>query len=113
MSTYLVTGAGRGIGLHLTRQLAKLDGVAKVIATTRGQPSKALSDLVNASADRVVHVPCEVTVPTSIEKAVSLVNSELASKGLDVLINNVGVSRSFICLMYYSSSSTCANRQRQ
>lgn len=94
MSTYLVTGGGRGIGLELTRQLAELDRsqVSKVLATTRGQPSKALSDLVAASAGRVVHVPCEVTVPASIERAVALIGSELASNGLDVLINNVGVS---------------------
>ena len=94
MPTYVVTGAGRGIGLELARQLAKLDSarVSKIFATTRGQPTKALSELVNASAGRVVHVFCDVTVPASIEKAVALVDSELAGHGLDVLVNNVGVS---------------------
>ena len=92
MSSYLITGAGCGIGLELTRQLAEFDRVVKVITTTRGQPSKALSDLVAASAGRVVHVPCEVTVPASIQKAVLLISSELAGKGLDVFINNVEVS---------------------
>lgn len=93
MSTYLITGAGRGIGLELARQLAKLDHtqVSKVFATTRGEPSKGLSDLVGASAGRVAHVPCEVTATASVEKAVALVAAELANNGLDVLINNVGV----------------------
>ena len=70
MSTYLITGVGRGIGLELTRQLAKLDRVRvlKVVATTRGEPSKALNDLIVASAGLVVHIPCEVTVPVSIDK---------------------------------------------
>jgi NAD(P)-dependent dehydrogenase (short-subunit alcohol dehydrogenase family) len=94
MSTYLVTGAGRGIGFELTRQLGKLDRalVSKVFATTRGQPSKALSELIAASAGRLIHIPCEVTVLESIEKAVALIGSELSSNGLDVLVNNVGVS---------------------
>ena len=92
MSTYLITGAGRGIGLELTKQLASLSRVAKVVATTRGQPTKALRDLVASSAGRVVQVPCEITVPASIEKAVPLISSELGGKGLDVLINNAAVS---------------------
>ena len=94
MSTYLVTGAGRGIGLELTKQLAELDLVRapQIFATTREQPSKALSDLIAASAGRVIHIPCEVTAPASIEKAVALISSKLVSDGLDVLINNVGVS---------------------
>ena len=94
MSTYLVTGAGRGIGLELTKQLAELnvERVSKIIATTRGQPSQALGDLIAASAGRVIHVPCELTVPASIEKAADIIHSKLADDGLDVLINNVGVS---------------------
>ena len=94
MSTYLVTGAGRGIGLEMTRQLTNTDvaRVSKVFATTRGQPSKALSDVIAASAGRVAHIPCEVTVPASVKEAVALITSELGEDGLDVLINNVGVS---------------------
>ena len=94
MSTYLITRAGRGIGLELMKQLEKIDGdkVSKVFAITRGQPSPALSELIAASSDRVVHIPCKVTKPESIEKAVALLSSESSGGGLDVLVNNVGVS---------------------
>ena len=95
MSSYLITGASRGIGFELTKQLSNLNRahVSKVFATTRGQqPSKDLSELIAASAGCVIHIPCEVTKPLSIEKAVALVGNELGRSGLDVLVNNAGVS---------------------
>lgn len=94
MATYLITGAGRGVGLELTRQLSSLPvaKVSKVFATTRGQPPDTLRDLIASSSGRVVHISCEVTVPESAREAATTVASELGSGGLDVLINNVGVS---------------------
>jgi NAD(P)-dependent dehydrogenase (short-subunit alcohol dehydrogenase family) len=91
-SSFLITGAGRGIGLELTKQLVKVDQVSKIIATFRGKPSDALSKLAKESSGRVISVPCDVSSPESIEKAVPLISSELDNKGLDVLVNVVGVS---------------------
>ncbi|KAL6714732.1 hypothetical protein ACLMJK_008157 [Lecanora helva] len=104
MSSYLITGAGRGIGLELTKQLAQQDQskVSRIIATNRGQPSSALSDLVAASDDRVVFVSCDVTDAASVEKAVELIAPKLDRDGLDVLINNAGTQTAYpdgICSM--------------
>ena len=102
MSSYLVTGAGRGIGLEMCRQLLKVDHVSKIIATFRKEPSDALSTLAKESEGRLAAIPCEVNVPESIAKAVPLIASELGDKGLDVLVNNVGVS-----MHLHPRTSTC------
>ena len=93
MSTYLVTGASRGIGLELTKQLSQLDQsrVSKVLALTRGQPSKELSQIAAVAPGKVVNIPCDVTVQKSISEALETAQSELGSGGLDVLVNNAGV----------------------
>ena len=93
MATFLVTGANRGIGLELTKQLAELDDkqVSKVFAVSRGQTSEGLSKLISTHHGKVVHISCEVTKEDSIQPAVREVESKLDAKGLDVLVNNVGV----------------------
>ena len=92
MATYLITGANRGIGLELVRQLAQLDAqkVSQVFALARSK-SQPLDEIVAASAGRIVPVHCEVTSQESVAAAVEEVRSQLPD-GLDVLINNVGVS---------------------
>ena len=96
MSTYAITGANRGIGLELVKQLAGQSGekVHKIFALSRGQTSDRLGQLISAQRGRVVHVSCEVTNEESIQIAVKNVQSQTEGKGLDVLINNVGVSPS-------------------
>ena len=93
MASYLVTGAGRGLGLELVTQLLALEPskVSTVFATTRSSPSKALQDLIDKSKGRAVHIPLVVTDKSSIDKAVNLVDEKLAGKGLDVVVNNAGL----------------------
>jgi NAD(P)-dependent dehydrogenase (short-subunit alcohol dehydrogenase family) len=93
MSSYLITGTSRGIGLELTKQLSQLDAsqVSKVFAATRGDPPKDLADLAASSGGRVVHVKCDVTDQKSVEGAVMTLTTNLAGEGLDVLVNNAGV----------------------
>ncbi|OAL23532.1 hypothetical protein AYO20_10977 [Fonsecaea nubica] len=93
MSAYLVTGAGRGLGLEFVNQLSKLpeDQVSTIFAATRSAPSDALSELITRSHGKVVHLPMVITDKDSIKRAVSQVDETLAGKGLDVLINNAGV----------------------
>ncbi|OQV03721.1 hypothetical protein CLAIMM_08735 [Cladophialophora immunda] len=93
MSAYLLTGAGRGLGLEFVSQLSQLpqDQVSIIFAATRSGPSDALQKLIDHSNGRVVHVPMVITNKDSIKTAVSLVDKALAGKGLDVLVNNAGV----------------------
>lgn len=78
--TWLVTGASRGIGLEMARQLhARGD---HVIATVR-DPSRA-GDL-SPFADVL---PLEVTDQSSIDALAKT----LAGRSIDVLVNNAGVS---------------------
>ncbi|KAK8017821.1 NAD(P)-binding protein [Apiospora rasikravindrae] len=90
MATYLVSGAGRGLGLELVTQLLASSAVAKVFATTRGDPSSALQELVDAGKGRLIHVRLDPLDRSSVEAALPEVESHLDGQALDVVINNVG-----------------------
>lgn len=92
MASFLITGASRGFGLALARELVSLPAkdVGKIIASARGD-SPVLDELTKSSSGRVVVVKLDVTNRESIKKAVADVEAKLEGKGLDVLINNAGV----------------------
>ncbi|KAL9016422.1 MAG: hypothetical protein Q9185_006227 [Variospora sp. 1 TL-2023] len=92
MSSYLITGASRGFGLALVRQLASLPAseATKIFATARGD-APALEELANKSPGRIILVQLDVTNEASIKQAAAEVDENLAGKGLDVLINSAGV----------------------
>lgn len=90
MASYLITGASRGLGLELTRQLSARSDVSTVFATARGDSPK-LQELASASSGKIVVVKLDVTDEASIKQAAVEVEAHLGGKGLDVLINNAGV----------------------
>lgn len=92
MTSYLVTGSSRGLGLALVSHLASLPKaqVASIFATARRDNSPALSELVSSSSGRVVYLPLDATNRTSVQEAARQVEQQLHGRGLDVLINNVG-----------------------
>ncbi|KAI3332674.1 NAD(P)-binding protein [Ustulina deusta] len=92
MSSFLITGASRGFGLAVVRELVSLPSstVSKVYATARGD-SPALHELAKAYPDRVVVLKLDVTDEASILQAAADVQANLDGKGLDILINNAGV----------------------
>jgi NAD(P)-dependent dehydrogenase (short-subunit alcohol dehydrogenase family) len=93
MAAYLITGASRGIGLELTKQLLQLPAsqVGKVIAITRSSDCSSLKRLLDQHPDRIIHIVASVDDTESIEKAVVDVKSKLGAQGLDVLVNNAGI----------------------
>lgn len=95
MSSYLVTGSSRGIGLELVTQLAAKprEEVRIIFASARSPTSPKLQALLQQHSGRVVHIPLDVTNRQSINNAAKLVTAALGEKGLDVLINNAGVMR--------------------
>ena len=85
MKTYLVTGANRGIGLEITRQLLKRG--EKVIATCRNpSQASALSDLGGELQGELEIHPLDVTD----DEATIALSRKLDGCVIDVLINNAG-----------------------
>lgn len=86
--TALVSGANKGLGFEISKQLAK-KGV-KVVVTAR-DPKKgeqAVRQLQKEGLD-VLFCPMDVTSSKSIKKAKEFVEKELG--GLDILVNNAGI----------------------
>lgn len=93
MVTYLITGTSRGLGLELTTQLAALPSsqVSTIFASSRNE-SPALTSLISKFPRRVIFIKLDAEDKSSIAAAVLEVSQHLGGgKGLDVLINNVGV----------------------
>ncbi|XP_065704273.1 C-signal-like [Patagioenas fasciata] len=92
----LVTGSNRGIGLELVRQLAASPQPPQhIFATCRdpeGPRGKALRELAAQHPSiKLVQLADTVNLP-SIRGAVQAVESHLKDQGLNLLINNAGVS---------------------
>ncbi|TLS21011.1 uncharacterized protein PpBr36_10747 [Pyricularia pennisetigena] len=93
MSTYLVTGAGRGLGLAFVRYLSERppSEVSMVFGTVRAEPSKELQQLADSSQGRLVIIHVILTDKASIAEGVEQVKKKLDRRGLDVLINNAAI----------------------
>jgi len=87
----LITGANRGIGLELTRQL--LERGERVFATCRNPTAAtSLHDLSHDYPSQVSIVKLDVSKQTSIDASFETI-SELTDS-LDLLINNAGIQLS-------------------
>lgn len=93
MSTYLITGTSRGIGLELTKQLLELSPskISTIIAVTRTR-SDALDTLINQNPTRslINLVIPDLTNDAAVHKAVEELETRYGISSIDVLINNAG-----------------------
>tara|TARA_B100000029_G_scaffold500258_1_gene571722 strand:- start:2515 stop:3279 length:765 start_codon:yes stop_codon:yes gene_type:complete len=76
----LITGAGRGIGLHLAEKIAECD--AKVFAIDKKFTKKSVKNLS--------HIECDITDQNEFKKVCNQIIKQ--KKRIDVLINNAGIS---------------------
>ncbi|MEU4824171.1 oxidoreductase [Actinomadura citrea] len=86
--TWLITGASRGLGRHLTE--AVLDAGDHVVATAR-RPGR-LDDLAARHGERMRAVALDVTDPTAAARAVEEATGAFGR--LDVVVNNAGYANS-------------------
>jgi NAD(P)-dependent dehydrogenase (short-subunit alcohol dehydrogenase family) len=89
----LVTGANRGIGREVARQLAER-GYEVLLSARHGEKaSAAAQELADSTGGSVRALTLDVSDPSSIEAAVERVTVEPGR--LDVLVNNAGVGSDF------------------
>ncbi|HEY1377212.1 MAG TPA: SDR family oxidoreductase [Gemmataceae bacterium] len=84
----LVTGANRGIGREIVRQLAAKGVTVILAARDPAKAEDAAAEFVGQGLP-VVGRPLDVTDPASVERLAASVASEFGQ--LDILINNAGV----------------------
>ncbi|KAI8061732.1 4-dihydrotrisporin dehydrogenase [Gongronella butleri] len=86
--TIVITGTSRGLGLEFVRQLAAKG--EKVIATARNvATAKQLAAFVDNKS--VYAVSLDVASPESVKTAFAEIE-RIAPEGVDILINNAGIS---------------------
>jgi NAD(P)-dependent dehydrogenase (short-subunit alcohol dehydrogenase family) len=89
--TYVVSGANRGLGLEMVKQLLKRDGV-KVVAGARNPASAdVLNDLAKQHPDRLKILKLDIDDEQSIKDAATQ-TAEAFPSGLSVLVNNAGIA---------------------
>lgn len=92
VSTVLVTGANRGLGLEFVRQLASSEPkISHVIATCRDPESAEELKSLAKTNDNVHILKLEVTDYNSYDAFYAEVEKIVGESGLDLLINNAGI----------------------
>ena len=90
----LVTGASRGVGAAIARELAKdLDGIFIVSHKSEEDLMRTADDIRTLTGlCRVFPVICDVSDPQDVRELFDIVNQYTYDQGLDYLINNAGIS---------------------
>ena len=89
--TALVTGAGTGIGLEITRVLAA-EGVRVAIVGRREELLRSVAaELPAAPGREPVVIPYDLTTPDAGTTVATVAEEQLG--GVDILVNNAGTSQ--------------------
>jgi len=84
----LITGANKGIGFEIARQLGK-QGIKVLVGARDQQRGKAATEELRGQGILAQYLPLDVTSQNSIDAAAATVEREFGK--LDILVNNAGI----------------------
>ena len=84
----VITGAGRGIGAAIARELSKLGATSVLCGRTR-ETLESTGDAIAQAGGKADVIPCDVSDLPSVEAAAKRVEGSFGR--LDILVNNAGV----------------------
>lgn len=93
MKSVLITGANRGLGLGMVKYITSKNTAQKIIATCRNA-SEELKALAAANKNLVILNLDLTNIPTFAEVS-SQISTIVGEQGLNLLINNAGISTKF------------------
>ncbi|KAI0628099.1 NAD-P-binding protein [Trametes polyzona] len=91
-TTWLVTGASRGIGFEIVRQLLQSPNNLVIAACRSPEKASALNALKDSAKGTLHLIQFDVTDWDSIRAAPKAIAPILGDRGLDYLINNAGIA---------------------
>lgn len=84
----VITGAGRGIGAAIARQLASLGATAALCGRTQATLEQTATTIADSGGQAEV-IPCDVTVLHQLQHAAARIESTFGRT--DILVNNAGI----------------------
>ncbi|XP_057673473.1 C-factor-like isoform X2 [Corythoichthys intestinalis] len=92
----LITGTNRGIGLEMVKQMVADKGRVKTLFACcrdpNGPRAEALQELAKKHPDIITIVTMDVKCLDSIKEAAKLIGPKVGEDGLNLLVNNAGIS---------------------
>jgi short-subunit dehydrogenase len=93
--TALITGASRGLGVHIAKALAN-QGMNLVLVARNAESLKKTSTLLKSSSVKIFTVAADVGNINQLSNLVDEVDT--LANGIDILINNAGID---VCVPYH------------
>jgi 3-oxoacyl-[acyl-carrier protein] reductase len=84
----VVTGAGRGIGAAIAKELSDLGATAVLCGRSRAD-LESVAQAISGAGGKAEVIPCDVTSLSSVEAAPGRVESSFGR--VDILVNNAGI----------------------
>ncbi|RAK73950.1 SDR family oxidoreductase [Aspergillus fijiensis CBS 313.89] len=91
MSTILITGSSRGLGLELVQQFAALLPENGLIIAAARNITPALEEVIAREKGRVAFVALDITDEASVVRSAEEVRGVLGDRKLEILVNCAGV----------------------